>query len=104
MFENFYFGKNVVTKYIDFMIDEDKPLEEQVLYLKEDMIQIGYDNGLTLDVGWYPELDINGVFILYVIRGRDWEHPRVKKKCKDLKSLCESINHCVKYICDSAQS
>ena len=44
MFKDIDFGTGVSRKYIDFEINEDIPLEEQTDLLKEDLLQVIYDN------------------------------------------------------------
>lgn len=60
MFENVDFKKGKIL-YIDDCKD-----------LKEDLLQVQYANNYLLDVGWYGEE--NG-FIIYIIKGYDWENP-----------------------------
>jgi hypothetical protein len=43
--------------------DERLPLAEQVSDLKEDLAQVEYPAGVLLDVGWYPELSLDGTFM-----------------------------------------
>src|SRR4051812_45148827 len=41
--------------------------------LTQDIVQIVLANGLTIDVGWHPEHDPSGSFVVRVFEG-DWEN------------------------------
>lgn len=41
-------------------------------YLDEDMLQIIYDGGYIIDIGWYCGLKL---FVIYIIKNQNWEHP-----------------------------
>ena len=48
------------------------------LGLTEDMLQISYIKNKDLyaiDVGWYPDCDINGHFRIVLIKNLDWISP-----------------------------
>jgi hypothetical protein len=53
----FLLGK---VTYNTFDIDFAVPFENQEDKLSEDLIQVEYDNGYIIDVGWYPEMDPKG--------------------------------------------
>ena len=63
------------------------PLSEQLESLTEDLIQIEYDNGYLIDIGWYPEYDAEGNFIVQLIKDYNWENPIYKQGCKEDKQL-----------------
>jgi len=81
----------------DFAINFFFPLLGQELTLKEDLLQVDYGNYL-LDIGWYPEFEINGKFIIQIISNFNWEKPIVKTKTKNLKSLKKAIKKAVDII------
>ena len=87
MFENFDFGTEVISKYIDFDINPYLPFIEQEFSFKEDMIQITYSGGYILDVGWYPEHSIDGRFVIRIIECYDWLNPKLRFECTDLSTL-----------------
>ncbi|MDE7424423.1 MAG: hypothetical protein K2N51_12180 [Lachnospiraceae bacterium] len=39
----------------------------------ENLVQIEYENGYLIDLGWYPEYDSHGELIVQVIKNYDWE-------------------------------
>ena len=63
---------NGIIDYNDFDIDENVPFEEQEYSYKEDILQISYGDRLTLDVGWYPEHNPQGYFIVYAVKDSNW--------------------------------
>lgn len=79
------FGKGVIT-YNNFNIDISKPLENQIWELKEDLLQVSYSgrNSSTyiLDIGWYPEFNVNGNFKILLIRNYDWDIPEILRRCR----------------------
>ena len=78
--------------YNNFHISSTKPIEEQWDNLHEDLIQVEYEDGLLLDVGWYPECDPTGRFIINLIQDYDWENPLKKIEAKSIDEMHKSIN------------
>ena len=91
MIQNLDFGKNIKNKYVCFELDPNLPLSEQILELREDLIYIAYDNNYILDVGWYPEGDLSGAFIVKIVRNYNWDNPVIEEECTDLNSLQLSL-------------
>ena len=87
-----------VIVYDGFDIDENIPLEQQVSSLREDMLQIKFGERFVLDVGWRPDFEPDGYFIVYAIQDKDWEAPLLKKKCYSLKTLKKAIEKCAEII------
>lgn len=71
---------------IDF--HEDKLDTES---LKEDMLQVSYERGYLLDVGWYPSFDPSGCFQIRVIKEYDWENPVHISSAHSYKEVTEKI-------------
>lgn len=47
-----------------------------VFDLSQDLVQISFTEiNIILDFGWYPDLDIKGVFRTVQIKDMDWEYP-----------------------------
>lgn len=57
---------------INFKNGKIKYLEDD--WLKEDMLQVIYPKGYTLDAGYYN----NTGFIIFLIHNDDWLHPVIK--------------------------
>lgn len=73
--------------YNQFNIDFNVSYSRQIEELLEDLIQIEYENGYLIDLGWYPEYNPNGKFIVQVIKNYDWEKPIYKEQSRDKKKL-----------------
>lgn len=95
---SFEFGQSVVRAYNDFCINPDIPLFMQLDKLKEDLIQIEYESGHILDVGWYPEFKLKGCFKICVIKSDEIIYEKSTRNIKKLKQLTEEA---VRIIADS---
>lgn len=84
--------------YNEFNFDFSKSLKEQENCLLEDILQISFQNNILLDLGWYPELDFTGGFVLRVIKDYDWEKPLYKIEFKDLSLVSENIKKATNFI------
>lgn len=84
--------------YNEFHINFDIPLEDEIDNLTEDLLQIEYDGGYILDVGWYPEFDIEGKLIVRVIKNCEWDKPLFVKCCKSKAELKSIIKNAVELI------
>ena len=84
-FENIDF-KNGVVKHIETDFSRES--------LREDMLQVAYDNDYLLDVGWYGSH--NG-FIIHIIKNQDWEKPLLKTH-KSIQNLQEAVIGAVEFI------
>ncbi|MFS1511742.1 hypothetical protein VQL36_04795 [Chengkuizengella sp. SCS-71B] len=97
MFDDINF-KNGNIVYDDFQIDTKLPLEKQADNLKEDMFQVRFLNKYTIDIGWYPCTDINGKFIIYLIKEYNWEEPLYKESCRSIEELKQHLIKCVNIV------
>lgn len=86
LFEN----KNFTEIFDDFMIDPNRSLAEQLENLKEDMFQAKIGNQI-IDIGWYPEFDIKGRFVILIIENQDWENPIFRAEAKGIQKLSSII-------------
>jgi hypothetical protein len=75
-------------------------------YYKEDLLMIQRieltstdwvfkRDGHVLDLGWYPDADPDGNYILQVIRGADWEKKLVTFKSHDRQKIRVVIERCL---------
>ncbi len=85
-----YILDGIVT-YNDFDIDENISFKDQEFSYKEDMLQISFGTQYVLDVGWYPEFQPTGSFLVQGIQNCDWINPIIVIKCKTLKELKVAI-------------
>ena len=77
--------------YNDFDIDENRQFYDQEYSYKQDILQIEFGERYVLDVGWYPEFDPKGYFLVRAIEDYDWLKPLLAKKCRSLKELKKAI-------------
>lgn len=80
--------------YYDFNIDSNVPLELQIYDIKEDLIQIVYGDHYLLDVGWYPEFNVKGSFVIRIIKDCDWQIPVIEKSA-NLSELKQVLQECI---------
>lgn len=88
---NFIPDKGTVT-YNDFNLNLAKPINSQTSFLKEDLLQIVFSNNYLLDLGWYPEGDINGNFVIQIVKDYDWDKPVYKKEIDFCSDVFQKIN------------
>lgn len=81
--------------YNEFNIIPSRPLEGQEHLLLEDLLQIQYGDNIILDVGWYPEFDISGNFLVQIIKNQDWSAPVFKKACQNIENLIDTLNYAI---------
>lgn len=94
--ENVFFPGKVT--YNSFDISFDTPFEQQIFSLNEDLVQVEYEHGYLIDIGWYPECDPKGELILQLIHDNDWSNPVKKVSVRDLASMYEKIKLMVNII------
>jgi len=87
------FRSGVIT-YNDFDIDPLIPLIEQEFSLKEDILQVDYGPYL-LDLGWNPDCNVKGKFVVRLIHNYDWQNPIQRFEAKDLATLKERLQEVI---------
>lgn len=72
--------------------------DKNLLYLKEDLLQIEFESlGLLVDLGWYGEISKNdGDFKIYIIRNQNWEEPLKIYSSKSQKQIIKNLNEILK--------
>ncbi|WP_338552538.1 hypothetical protein [Paenibacillus sp. KS-LC4] len=76
----------------DFDFNEGVALDHQIWSFKEDILQVRYDNKFVLDLGWYPEFNLDdGSFKLNIVKNDDWLNPLFIKRTKSLNEM-KSMN------------
>lgn len=81
--------------YNEFWIDFDKAYSEQMDCLTEDLLQVKFPNGYLLDIGWYPECDIDGEFLIQLIKSENWEVPVCQSRCRKKKGFIQNLNQII---------
>ncbi|SEN68850.1 hypothetical protein [Lihuaxuella thermophila] len=85
--------------YNDFHVKTDVPLDQQVFSLKEDMLQVHFQEGKYLiDVGWYPSFEENGRFKVFVIENFDWEKPLLEEESYSINELKMALEKAIQFI------
>ncbi|AUT97974.1 hypothetical protein C3454_02060 [Citrobacter europaeus] len=92
-----YFIENVKSIYDELStIDFTQKVSEEAIRLDEDLFQLTQNNGVVIDIGWYPSLDEKGEFLIQVISGADWDHPMIKTSSGwDKNELIEKLNNVI---------
>ena len=84
------FGHGKIT-YWEFSVDFSKSFEDQLEYLTEDLVQVEYPGGYLVDIGWYPEYDADGEFIVQLIRLGNWGTPEYRCRTRTREGLQQGI-------------
>jgi hypothetical protein len=79
-------------------IDESVSLKDQINLLHNKLLEIEWNNRFLLNVGWHPEKDLDGSFIVQVIKDRDWGDPVFRIKCCTVASLKRVIIQAIEII------
>jgi hypothetical protein len=91
---HFDFGSGRIV-HDGWCIVDERPLKEQLDDLREDLVQVDYE-GVTLDIGWYPDGDPSGEFLIHVVRNGDWDHPLVRASARSVEELKAQLPEAVK--------
>jgi len=88
-------GKFVKHDFHSYNPENDFTEEKNLLYLKEDLLQIEFEKlNLILDLGWYGEItNNNGSFKIFVIKNHDWENPLKIESSKSQKVINAKLNN-----------
>jgi len=76
-------------------LDLNKGILQQIDILKEDLALIEYDNDIIIGLGWLPEFNPDGRFVLDVIKSEDWDNPIAQIEAKNAASLEHIIKQAV---------
>ncbi|MGY3778172.1 hypothetical protein [Isobaculum melis] len=77
-------------------LSSDKTVQEQVSYLKEDLLQAHFIHNYILDIGWYPSFSGNGAFQILLIKAGNWDMPIFHKKTAHLTELLHFSHEALK--------
>jgi len=70
-------------------------LNSQIDILKEDLVLVRFGKIITLGLGWFPEFDPQGQFVLDVVKWEDWENPIWRLKFRELSQLMLNLSQAV---------
>lgn len=63
--------------------------------LKEDLVLVRFGKDIILDLGWYPEFNPKGQFVLSVVKHENWENPILQLKFRDTAKVKQSLNQAI---------
>ena len=84
--------------YNEFHVDFSKSLLEQLDSLTEDLLQVKYADNYLLDLGWLPEYEADGSFVVQIIKDRDWNTPKYKAFCKSQEELMQVLETAISLV------
>lgn len=84
--------------YDEFHVDFSKTLLKQLDSLTEDLLQVKYADNYLLDLGWYPEYEANGKFVVQLIKDRKWNSPKYKACCKSQEGLMQILETAISFV------
>lgn len=90
--------KGGIVVFDDFHIDENKPLENFLEDLKEDMLQVEFPGGFLLDIGWRPSFNIRGDFFVSLIKDYDWGAPIFSDSASNIEVLKLKVSEAVRLV------
>lgn len=65
---------------------------------KEDLLQVEYQGGFLLDVGWYGDEQDGGEFQVCVIRESDWSSPAFQCSVMDRDTLLPVLEQAIQWV------
>ncbi len=92
------------VSYNKFLEIEPSGLEENDnvwIHFTQDILQLEYifkEAILIVDLGWYPETEINGTFRLMLIKDEEWESPLEVFESKNKEEIVEKIEKIIEDI------
>lgn len=90
--------------YDEFKINPEISFDKQVFLFKEDLFQVTYGDKYLIDVGWYPEIEKNGLFQIVIVKNYDWDNPFFFKKTKNFKELYSYVEECSQIVRELLQN
>ncbi len=77
--------------YNCFSISFEKAFDQQLESLTEDLIQVEYEQGFIVDIGWYPEYDPKGSLVVQLIKDENWDKPVEKAIVANMDEMRDAI-------------
>lgn len=74
---------------------EGYTFDEKWLYLENELLVCEYEkNGTkwTLDMGWFPEYEPNGQFVLGLLKNLDWDNQEFPCETRSIAEIVQSVN------------
>ena len=80
-------------------MSDGRALGDQTEHLVEDLLQVSYGDSVLVDVGWYPDSDPAGEFLVLVVVDRDWDQPAATLAATSIDELRERVQDAVELAC-----
>lgn len=94
LFKEYNFTPGIIT-FNNYDISVNEELNEENYNLTEDMLQVEFNNNITLDVGWYSGAKY---FIVFVIKEYDWQKPMLRLEAHSYVELKNSLDKAMSLI------
>lgn len=86
---------NSFTEY-----DIEKHGESDLFELNEDLLRLYNEKAnLMIDLGWYPAYDVDGNYVLELIKNFEWDRPLKRVVSKSKKEIVSDIEKWLCYDC-----
>jgi len=76
-------------------LDIAKSIESQIALLKEDLFQVRFGKTVILDLGWHPEFNSQGQFVLSVVKQENWQKPIFHLQFRDMENFKQNLNEAI---------
>jgi hypothetical protein len=94
LFKDYDFTPGIIT-FNNYDISVNEELNEENYNLTEDMLQVEFNNNVTLDAGWYTGIKC---LIVFVIKDYDWEKPMLRLEAHSYMELENSLDEAMNLI------
>lgn len=65
---------------------------DDICELREDLLQLQHSSAdIMIDLGWYPDFDPSGHYVLRMIRDKNWEEPLEIFSSRSINQIAEHI-------------
>ena len=92
----------VVTHWDLDELEVQKDVFDQLDLFKEDLALVLYGSDVVLGLGWYPEFQPHGRFVVQVAVSEDWEKPVLHLEARDVAKLIEHLNEGASFASNTA--
>ncbi|WBS02559.1 hypothetical protein OU994_30705 [Pseudoduganella sp. SL102] len=65
--------------------------KDHVDFLKEDMLQIRFPNGVLIDIGWRPSFIPKGKFYIVAVKNGNWSDPVAIREAADVSEAKDAV-------------
>lgn len=94
------------NKFWEIEPNELKEDDDSWMHFTQDILQMKYTFkkiNLIIDLGWYPETEVDGTFRLELIKNKDWENPIKTFESRSKKQIVEKVEEIICDISDNCK-